>query len=157
MNYKIRKAIATDITEIIKLCAEHAEYEKANYDATGKSEKLFPFLFGDNPKLHCLIAENENQVLGYATYSYEMSTWDAAQYAHMDCLYLRPLFRSFGIGEALVKEIAREAKKNDCRIMQWQTPIFNERAIKFYYRIGATSKEKLRLYVDEATIHNLTK
>jgi ribosomal protein S18 acetylase RimI-like enzyme len=157
MNYKIRKAVSTDITEIIKLCAEHAEYEKANYNDSGKAEKLFPFLFGANPKLFCLIAESENQILGYATYSLEISTWDAELYTHMDCLYLRPQYRSLGIGEALVKEIAKAAYANYCKIMQWQTPVFNERAIKFYYRIGATSKNKLRLYVDEATINNLIK
>ncbi len=157
MNYKIRKAGPTDINEIIKLCAEHAEYEKANYDAKGKAEKLFPFLFGPNPKLFCLIAESDNQILGYSTYSFEMSTWDAELYTHMDCLYLRPQYRSLGIGEALVKEIAKAASVNNCKIMQWQTPVFNERAIKFYYRIGATSKEKLRLYVDEAAINQLIK
>jgi GNAT superfamily N-acetyltransferase len=155
MNYIIRKAKPEDLPEIIKLCAEHADYEKADYLEEGKSQKISVLLFSDMPRLFCLIAEFENTVLGYATYSFEVSTWDAELYAHMDCLYLRPTFRNFGIGEALVKEIAKAAAENNCQIMQWQTPVFNERAIKFYYRIGATSREKLRLYLNEETITKL--
>jgi ribosomal protein S18 acetylase RimI-like enzyme len=40
------------------------------------------------------------------------------------------------------------AKERNCVNVQWQTPIFNERAIKFYHRIGATGKEKLRFFMD---------
>lgn len=97
--------------------------------------------------MFCLIAESENQIAGYATYMFEFSTWDADFYVHMDCLFIRDFARGFGIGEALVKEIGEETKKNNCSLIQWQTPTFNERAIKFYYRIGATSKEKLRMYL----------
>jgi GNAT superfamily N-acetyltransferase len=154
MNYKIRSAIQADIEEIIKLCGEHAEYEQASYSQEGKAERLSSFLFTGSPRLYCLIAENEKEILGYATYMLEFSTWDAGFYVHMDCLYLRPNARGSGIGEALIKEIAKAAKENNCTQIQWQTPVFNERAIKFYYRIGATSKEKLRMYVNERFINS---
>lgn len=157
MNYEVRKAMSSDIDEIIKLCGEHAEYEQSSYSPEGKAEKLTPFLFSDDPRLYCLIATSKQNILGYATYMFEFSTWDAGLYVHMDCLYLRPDARGFGIGEAFIKEIARQAKANGCKVVQWQTPVFNERAIKFYYRIGATAKEKLRLYVNEETIEKLLK
>jgi ribosomal protein S18 acetylase RimI-like enzyme len=147
MNYSIRTAKLNDTNEIIKLCSEHALYEKASYSSEGKAEKLAHYLFSENPRLFCLIAESENQIVGYATYMLEFSTWDADFYVHMDCLFIREFARGFGIGEALVKEIGKQAKKNNCTLIQWQTPQFNERAIKFYYRIGATSKEKLRMYL----------
>jgi ribosomal protein S18 acetylase RimI-like enzyme len=157
MNYKIRNAIPSDIAEIINLCAEHAEYEEAVYSPEGKKEKLANFLFGVQPRLFCLIAENGFGIVGYATYMFEFSTWDAGHYVHMDCLYLRPHARGYRIGEALIQEIARQTKVNDCQLIQWQTPVSNERAIKFYYRIGATSKHKLRLYLHEESIKNLIK
>jgi hypothetical protein len=31
--------------------------------------------------------------------------------------------------------------------VQWQTPAWNEGAIRFYDRIGAVSKEKLRFFL----------
>jgi GNAT superfamily N-acetyltransferase len=147
MKYKIRNAAPADIEIIIELCAEHADYEQADYSPDGKADKLSRYLFGENPRLYCLIAETESEILGYATYMLEFSTWDAGFYVHMDCLYLRPHARGFGIGEELIKEIAKAAMENKCNEIQWQTPVFNERAIKFYYRMGAASKEKLRMYL----------
>lgn len=155
MQYTLRKAISADLPEIIKLCGEHAEYEKAIYDSTGKLKELERFLFAKEPRFFCLIAENESGILGYAAYMFEFSVWDAELYMHMDCLYLREHARGFGIGEAIIKEIANSCKAHDCRIMQWHTPVFNERAIKFYHRIGAVSKQKTRFYLDEQTINTL--
>jgi ribosomal protein S18 acetylase RimI-like enzyme len=145
--YQIREARPADIAEIIRLCGEHAEYEQADYDATGKEERLLHHLFADTPRLYCLLAVQDNEVLGYATYMYEFSTWDAGFYTHMDCLYLRPRARGQGIGEALVQEIAKAAKAQGCSLMQWQTPDLNVRAIKFYNRIGARAKGKQRFYL----------
>lgn len=146
MDYTIRKALPEDMTEIINLCEEHAAYEQASYNRPGKAEKLSFHLFSKEPRLFCLIAEQNSSIAGYATYMFEFSTWDAAFYCHMDCLYLRPAYRGFGMGEALVHEIEKQAKLSGIDLIQWQTPVSNVRAIKFYHRIGATSKEKLRLY-----------
>lgn len=155
MNYKIRNAEPRDIDEIIELCAEHAEFERANFSPIEKTEKLAKFLFAENPPVFCLVVEGENGLLGYTTFMPEFSTWDAGYYVYMDCLFLRPQARNFGIGEQLIKEIAKFAKLRKIKQLQWHTPIFNERAIKFYHRIGANSKEKMRFYLDEKTIEEL--
>ncbi len=79
-QYIIREARPADMDEIIQLCAEHAAYEQADYDPAGKPELLKTYLFSDKPRLHCLIAELQGEVLGYATYMFEFSTWDAGFY-----------------------------------------------------------------------------
>ncbi|WP_324609629.1 hypothetical protein [Streptomyces sp. WM6386] len=70
----------------------------------------------------------DGAVVGYATCSAEVSTWDGSEYLHMDCLFLRHGHR--GLGQ-----------------VQWQTPAWNEGAIRFYGRIGATSKDKRRFFL----------
>lgn len=155
MNYKIRKAEPRDINEIIKLCAEHAELEQAEFSPVEKAEKLAEFLFSDSPPVFCLVVESENEILGYTTFMPEFSTWEADYYIYMDCLFLRPQARNLGIGEQLIKEIAKFAKSRNIQQIQWHTPSFNERAIKFYKRIGANSKEKTRFFLDEKTIEEL--
>jgi GNAT superfamily N-acetyltransferase len=144
INYTIRKAIPFDIDEIINLCEAHAAYEQAAYQKEGKAEKLAQMLFGNHAQLYCFLVEFENKIIGYATFSKECSTWYAAYYMHMDCLFLYEAYRGNGIGEALVNEIVKFAIQEKANHIEWQTPIFNERAIKFYKRIGAKSKEKLR-------------
>ena len=158
MNYQIRYAEPKDIVEIIKMCGEHAEYEKAEFSSVEKTEKLAKYMFSYNPPVFCLIAENEaGEIVGYAAFMPEFSTWDADYYVYLDCLFLRPQARNFGIGERIIKEISKFAKLKNIKQLQWHTPIFNERAIKFYRRIGATSKEKMRFYLDENTIEELAK
>jgi GNAT superfamily N-acetyltransferase len=144
MNYTIRKAKESDLAEIILLCKEHATYERADYERLGKAEKLYNMLFCENPHLHCLIVECNTEIVGYAAFSKECSTWNAAYYVYMDCLFIREKFRGFGIGAALVEEIVEFSKRVNAHHIEWQTPVFNERAIKFYNRIGATGKEKMR-------------
>ena len=80
----------------------------------------------------------------------QFSTWDAQYYVYMDCLFMQEAARGFGIGEKLVNKMKEESRKSGCDLIQWQTPEFNERAIKFYKRIGAASKSKERFYLDSA-------
>ena len=157
INYNIRKAIPADIHDIILLCAAHAAYERADYNAEGKAEKLAAAIFADNPACFCLIVETEEGITGYATYTFEYSTWDAAYYTMMDCLYLNESVRGNGIGEALIKEIAKHSLKQNSIMMQWHTPSFNTRAIKFYHRIGGLSKDKVRFYLNNEQLKKLTK
>ena len=132
--------------EIINLCAAHAAYERSAYDPAGKQEQLTQALFGDKPLLHCLVAENEGQLMGYATYMFQYSTWDAGLYVYMDCLYLHEAYRSQGIGKELMLAIRQEAQQAGCSQIQWQTPDFNKRAIRFYQRMGAVAKPKERFF-----------
>ena len=148
ISYSIRKAMLEDLPVLVELCAEHAEFEQAEYSPLGKADRLHEHFFGTTPSAFCLVAEADKTLAGYATYSKEFSTWDAGFYIHMDCLYLRPSFRGYGIGEELINQIREDARGLGCNLIQWQTPKFNTRAIKFYERIGAKQKEKVRFYLN---------
>ncbi|GHO81602.1 GCN5 family N-acetyltransferase [Ktedonobacter sp. SOSP1-85] len=140
----IREAVPDDIEALIQLCAEHAAYEGARYNPQGKGEQLSSALFSTPPRLYAWVIEQDGKLLGYATATQEFSTWDAASFLHMDCLYLRENTRGRGLGPLLVKEIAHLALKLGCVNVQWQTPIWNERAISFYQRLGAEGRPKMR-------------
>lgn len=151
----IRSARPEDLSELIRLCAAHAAYEQASYDRAGKAERLGALLFTTPPRLFCVVAENAGELIGYATWSQEVSTWDAWLYAHMDCLYLDLAGRGSGIGRRLVAQVAREAFAAGCRLVQWQTPTFNTRAMRFYARLGATRKEKVRFFLGAQAMERL--
>ena len=145
-NYLIRPAQAVDISQIIELCAAHAEYEQAQYDPLGKAVQLSEDLFCEVPKLFCVVVEKEQKLIGYATYMVQYSTWDASHYVYMDCLFVKADFRGQSIGEQLMDAIKKAAKDLNCELIQWQTPDFNTRAMKFYRRMGAVSKNKERFF-----------
>ena len=148
MEYVIRECIEKDLPELVELCGKHAAFEQANYDSTGKESLLKKALFSDRPKLFCSVIESSSKLQGYFSYTFGYSTWDAQTFLYLDCLYLEPEVRGHRIGEIVFDKLREIAKDNDCVNIQWQTPIFNERAIKFYNRIGGTGKEKVRFFID---------
>src|SRR6188768_3993670 len=83
----IRWARPGDMADLVRLCAEHAEYERSSFDPQGKEEALLRMLFAPEARLNCLVVEDDGVLAGYASCSVEVSTWDADSYMHMDCLF----------------------------------------------------------------------
>jgi L-amino acid N-acyltransferase YncA len=144
LKMEIRFAQKKEVSQIIELCKEHADYERMNYERKNKSGLLSNFIFGKNPSLKCLVVEHENIIIGYATFMKQFSTWDADYYMYIDCLFLRETIRGKGFGRLIMERIKKYAKTENCSIIQWQTPGFNKKAIDFYCKIGGISKNKER-------------
>ncbi|WP_428230857.1 N-acetyltransferase family protein [Flavobacterium sp.] len=148
MEYSIRNCEPSDLPKLVILCQKHAEYEKANYSPEGKEAKLKEALFSKHPKLFCLVVATKETIVGYVSYTFDFSTWDAATFIYMDCFFLEEETRGFGIGEVLIDKLKQIGTEKNCINIQWQTPQFNERAIKFYNRIGGKGKDKVRFTLD---------
>jgi len=145
---EIRFAQKKDVSQIIELCKEHADYEKVDYEHKNKTELLSNFLFEQNPSLKCLVVEQENVIIGYATFMKQFSTWDADYYIYLDCLFIKETTRGKGLGRLIMERIKEYAKTEDCSTIQWQTPDFNKKAIDFYHKIGGISKSKERFFLN---------
>ena len=144
MEYIIRPAVATDLSELMNLIAEHAAYEQAAYFSEGKKEKLIRAIFEPPVRLYCEVVEEKEKLIGYVSYTYDYSTWQAAEYMYMDCLFLREEFRGMGIGGKIMEKLQTIARVKGCVNIQWQTPEFNTPAIGFYKKTGASELSKVR-------------
>lgn len=133
---------------MVELCRKHAAFEQAAYNAEGKSALLKEAIFAKAPKLFCFVVEKENVLVGYYTFTFDFSTWQARPFLHLDCLYLEPEARGMRIGERIFDHLRQLAKAHNCVNIQWQTPSFNERAIKFYNRMGGLGRDKVRFSLD---------
>ena len=147
MLAQIRPATLDDLPQIIELCRLHAIFEESDYQSEGKAAALAKHLFQTPPALYCQVATIDQQLLGYVTYMKQFSTWDATYYLYLDCLFLKSEARGQRIGERLMDAVKEAAKELNCSLIQWQTPDFNQRAMKFYRRIGASSKSKERFFL----------
>lgn len=143
---RVRHAERADLKRVAELAAQHAEYERAAPPADDLPVRLAALLFdAPAPRLRCLVAELPGgELVGYATCAPELSTWEGREYLHMDCLFLAPGHRGLGLGPLLVDAVAAEARALGLTEVQWQTPPWNEGAIRFYDRLGARAKEKVR-------------
>ncbi|UII32120.1 GNAT family N-acetyltransferase [Fulvivirga ulvae] len=144
-EYTIREAKPGDMDEIIGLSYEHAAFERAEIPAHVDWQVLADHIF-HHKDVYCLVVEDQDQVVGFATLMKQFSTWDAAYYLYLDCLYLKSIARGKGLGQVMMQKVAALAKSHECGLMQWQTPVFNEPAIRFYERLGAASQDKKRFF-----------
>ncbi|MDZ4811161.1 MAG: GNAT family N-acetyltransferase [Pseudomonadota bacterium] len=139
-----RPVARSEIAELVIMCAEHARYERSEYEACGISEKLQRSIFDNSARLKAWVAQSQGQLIGYATATGEYSTWSAREFLHMDCLFVREAFRGGGVGSALLAQVLRYAGEQGFAQVQWQTPMWNEDAQRFYCREGASALPKVR-------------
>lgn len=141
----VRPARPEDLPRLVELMHEHIAYEKSAPRPPGLADRLGPQLFAEDARLWALLAETPaGEVAGYAACSAEFSFWDARYYLHMDCLYLAEEARGHGLGAALMDGVAGLARELGLGHVEWQTPDWNEGAIRFYDRLGASRWPKLR-------------
>jgi len=147
-RYTIRPADKADIAALLELCCEHAEYENAAYQLLDQAAGLTESIFHEPARLFCWVAESAGGLAGYCTYTLEYATWKGAHFIHADCLYLKKDARNQGLGKALMEKMILHAKALNIEEIQWQTPETNVDAIRFYNRMGAASKKKVRFFLD---------
>ena len=95
-------------------------------------------------RAYCLLVESHQHIVGYATFIKQFSTWDAAFYLYLDCLYFESEARGLGLGKQVMQYLMTFAKAQNCSRIEWQTPDFNQPAIRFYQKLGAVPKTKER-------------
>jgi GNAT superfamily N-acetyltransferase len=144
-SVRIRSIEPSEVSRLVELIASHASYEGATFDPSGVGERLAVALFGPSPRLQCLVAVETEDVIGYCSFTVDFSTWHAAEYVHIDALYVDAAWRGEGIGERLLRAAAEIGQQSTTATeMQWQTPDWNINAIRFYTRLGATHLTKTR-------------
>jgi GNAT superfamily N-acetyltransferase len=142
-TYTIRRIRKAELHELIGLCAEHAAYERADFNSEGKIDALRRSIFATG-RLHAWVAEAQGRAIGYATATLEFSTWKSDEIVHMDCLFVAAEYRGTGAGSALFRAVLEFASEQGVQEVQWQTPDWNVDAMRFYRRKGAAGRPKVR-------------
>jgi len=137
---RISRATERDAPLIVQLIRELAEYERAPNEAVATVESITDALFGEIPQAEVLIAQFDEKPAGFALFFYNFSTWTGKRGIHLEDIFVRPEMRRHGIGGALFTELARIAVARGCPRLEWAVLNWNELAINFYKKIGATEK-----------------
>ena len=135
---QIRKAVEADIPNLLPLMRELAVFE--NYDkAFAITEEILreQGFRRSPPDFHCLVAEENNQLIGLAVYYFVPFTYRAKPNVILKELYVADGHRSEGVGKLLMKALAQEAERIGCGMIKWWVAKWNERGIEFYERLGA--------------------
>jgi GNAT superfamily N-acetyltransferase len=134
----LRPAERRDLPAIAGLIAELAEFENLTHLLQATPEKLEPHLFGAKPVVECTVGEIDGEVVAFALYFTNFSTFLAKPGLYLEDLYVKPAHRGTGLGQALLLHLARVAVERDCGRFEWSVLDWNVHAIRFYERMGAT-------------------
>ncbi len=135
---EIRVATEDDVPLILALIRELAEYERLSHEVVATEETLRHSLFGERRLAETLLAYLGDDLAGFALFFHSFSTFLGRPGIYLEDLYVRPEFRSAGVGRTLLVRIAGLAKERGCGRLEWAVLDWNEPAISFYKRIGAS-------------------
>jgi GNAT superfamily N-acetyltransferase len=135
---KIRLAQESDVNAIFDLIRGLAKYEKLSDRVTGNSELLRSHLFGERPYAEAIVAELENQSIGFALFFHNYSTFLTQPGLYLEDVFVRPEYRRQGVGKALLSAVAKIAVDRGCGRLEWSVLEWNQNAIEFYQSRGAT-------------------
>lgn len=128
---QLRKALATDVPEMLRLVMELAIYEKAPEQVTNTEARMLEEGFGENPAFGCILAEEDTKIVGLAIYYYRYSTWKGKR-IYLEDLIVTESQRGKGTGKLLFESVIEIGKETNCSGMMWQVLDWNEPAINFY-------------------------
>jgi GNAT superfamily N-acetyltransferase len=137
-NIEIRPATVEDVKTIFQLIQALAEYEKLSDQVTGSVEQLHDHLFGDRPCIEALLADHQGTAIGFALFFTNYSTFLTKPGLYLEDLFVKPEYRGQGVGKLLLSHLARLALQRNYGRLEWSVLDWNEPAIGFYQRIGAT-------------------
>jgi len=152
----LRFASAEDTPVILAMIRELADYERMSHEVVADVTRLRQSLFGERRVAEVLIAEKRGEPLGFALFFHNFSTFVGRPGIYLEDLYVRPAARGSGIGKALLVRLARIAVERGCGRLEWAVLDWNEPAIGFYRRLGATAMYEWTVFrLTGATLEDL--
>lgn len=139
--FTIRTAEKTDVKAILQLIKGIAEYEKMESQVIATEESVAHAMFCENIT-KCLIAQEDDKVVGFALYFYNYSTFIGTKGLYLEDLFLYPEFRKKGYGKMLMQALFKIAKEENCGRMEWTCLNWNTPSIEFYKSLGAAPMEE---------------
>lgn len=136
--WRLRAAEPRDLEALVCLIRELAAYERLTQLVEATAERLAPHLFGPRPLAEAMVADCGGEVVAFALWYTNFSTFLARPGFHLEDLYVRPAERGRGIGRALLERVGALAVERGCGRFEWTVLDWNADAIGFYERMGAT-------------------
>jgi GNAT superfamily N-acetyltransferase len=136
-HFSVRPAEPADVTHIHSMIVELAVFEKLEHMVVATEELLHDGLFGTRPACEAIVGEENGEVVAFALFFHNFSTFLTRKGLYLEDLYVRQSHRGKGYGTALLSKLAQLAVERNCGRFEWSVLDWNEPAIGFYQTMGA--------------------
>jgi GNAT superfamily N-acetyltransferase len=144
-GYKLRFATEKDVPTILGFIKELAAYEELSRDVTATEKILQDSLFVRNAA-EVIIGEFNGKPVAFALFFHNFSTFLGKPGIYLEDLYVKPEFRSKGIGKLMLSFLAKLAIERDCGRLEWWCLDWNEPSVKFYKNMGAVPMDEWTVF-----------
>jgi GNAT superfamily N-acetyltransferase len=141
----IRPAEPADVSAIFGMIFELAVFEKLEHMVVANEAMLHESLFGDKPGCEALVGEANGEVVAFALFFHNFSTFLCKKGLYLEDLYVKQASRGRGYGKQMLVALARLAVERDCGRFEWSVLDWNTNAIKLYEGMGATVMPEWRI------------
>lgn len=145
MSAAIRAATPADVSAMLALMHELAEFEKLTHLFVATQADLTDALFGARPSAEAIVAERDGRMIGYALFFHNYSTFLGRRGLYLEDLYVQPSERGTGLGSTMLRYLAALAVERKCGRFEWSVLDWNQPAIDFYQKMGATVLPEWRI------------
>ena len=153
---RIEPATERDVPLILRLIKELAEYERMSDEVIASEDGLRRTLFGPHPAAEVVVGYAGDEPAGFALFFHNYSTFLGKPGLYLEDLFVVPKFRGRGYGKALLVHLARLAVERDCGRFEWSVLDWNEPAIGFYKKLGASPMDAWTIFrVTGDALHKL--
>lgn len=146
LTLKIAPATSADVTLILNLIRELADYEQMIDEVMVTEADLQRSLFSATPFAEAVIARLDSTPVGFALFFHSFSTFVGRRGLYLEDLFVRPAYRGRGIGRRLLAHLAKLAVDRGCGRFEWSVLNWNELAIASYRKVGAVSMDAWTTY-----------
>jgi GNAT superfamily N-acetyltransferase len=137
VKLSIRRATAHDAALVLKMIRGLAEYERLAHQMEATVGQIRRHGFGRRRYFEALICRRGRTAIGFALYFFTFSTFVGRPTLYLEDLFVLPEERGRGAGKALLSALARIAVRRGCGRLEWAVLDWNEKAFRFYRRLGA--------------------
>ena len=140
-----RHAEKDDAAKILWFIRELASYEKLLDEVIATEELLKEWIF-EKKKAEVIFAVKGEEEVGFALFFHNFSTFLGRSGIYLEDLYVKPEYRNRGYGKALLRRLARIARKRGCGRLEWWCLDWNRPSIDFYLSLGAEPMKDWTVY-----------
>jgi len=99
----------------------------------------FARIFDPLEPVHALVAERGDELIGFAHYLFQRSTWFINSQCYLQDLYVSEAIRGGGVGRALIAAVVGAAKEAGAARVFWNTHETNAVARRLYDKVAERS------------------
>ena len=137
-DFRVRAIECTDRARWTPLWRGYLDFYRAQV-SDEVDNATFARIFDPLEPVHALVAERGDELIGFAHYLFQRSTWFINSQCYLQDLYVSEAIRGGGVGRTLIAAVVGAAKEAGAARVFWNTHETNAVARRLYDKVAERS------------------